>query len=71
MITIQEYCEKIRNDAYGGSIEVVEDGLLTMENELTLQSFPSAYAVGERISFCTDAILKGTFHDPRDQGYPG
>ena len=58
MITIQEYCEKIKNDAYGGSIEVVEDGLLTMENELTLQSFPSAYAVGERISFCADAILK-------------
>ena len=34
MLRLREYCERVRDDAYGGSIELVEDGITAMENEL-------------------------------------
>lgn len=34
MLRLKEYCERVRDDAYGGSIELVEDGITAMENEM-------------------------------------
>lgn len=34
MLRMEKYCENVKNDAYGGSIELVEDGITAIENEL-------------------------------------
>ena len=34
MLRMKKYCENVKNDAYGGSIELVEDGITAIENEL-------------------------------------
>lgn len=56
MLRMKEYCERVRDDAYGGSIELVEDGITAIENEI---------AVCEKdimceIESCVDKILKVT-----------
>lgn len=33
-LSLKEYCERVRDDAYGGSIELVEDGITAMGNEI-------------------------------------
>lgn len=34
MLRLEEYCKNVKDDAYGGSIELVEDGLTAMRNEV-------------------------------------
>lgn len=57
MLRLNEYCERVRDDAYGGSVELVEDGITAMENEI------SAYdgnQVVEEIEEYVDRILEVT-----------
>ena len=34
MLRLKEYCDRVRDDAYGGSVELVEDGITAMANEI-------------------------------------
>ena len=32
MLRLKEYCDRVRDDAYGVSLELVEDGITAMSN---------------------------------------
>lgn len=57
MLLIKEYCERVRDDAYGGSAELVDDGILTLKNELNAGSFGDGDAVLNMLTGCVDDIL--------------
>lgn len=57
MLRLREYCERVRDDAYGGSIELVEDGITAMENEFAESRGTSLSTEIERY---VDDILKVT-----------
>lgn len=37
MLRLNEYCDRVRDDAYGGSVELVEDGITAMANEIQVK----------------------------------
>lgn len=57
MLRLREYCERVRDDAYGGSIELVEDGITAMENELGAAGEEN---VSREIEYFVDQILEVT-----------
>lgn len=57
MLRLKEYCDRVRDDAYGGSIELVEDGITAMANELSLSK---AKDIALEIEMYVDNILAVT-----------
>ena len=59
MLTLQEYCKRVKMDAYGGSCELVDDGILALCNEIKARraDFADARALCGYIEESVESIL--------------
>lgn len=57
MLRIKEYCERVRDDAYGGSLELVQDGMIAMKNELVCENLLSVEQMAAVLEGYVDNIL--------------
>lgn len=57
MLRMEEYCKNVKDDAYGGSIELVEDGITAIENEM---EFRKTDDVAGEVEGYVDSILQVT-----------
>lgn len=57
MLLIDEFVERVRVDAYGGSAELVDDAIVCFTDELKHGSFAAAREVYARLELCVDKTL--------------
>lgn len=57
MLSISEYCDRVKRDAYGGSIELVEDGILAIKSEIESGSFENSGDVAKKVEECVEDVL--------------
>jgi len=57
VLMVKEFCERVRDDAYGGAAELVDDAILALINELRDTTFRNGKTVCEKIESNVDAIL--------------
>lgn len=57
MLLIEEFMSRVSQDKYGGSAELVDDGIECFINELQTGTYSRAQDVLDRIEYCVDGTL--------------
>lgn len=60
MLLIKEYCTRLSQDYYGGSLELVDDGITSFVNELREGDFQQASDVESAVEGMVDQVLESS-----------